>query len=47
MYGLFIPNSWRRCVILVSAMALIPFLVVAWFCLEPGFDSAWSPEILK
>lgn len=47
MYGLFIPNSWRRCVIVVSVMALSPFFVVAWFCLEPGFDPAWSPEILK
>src|SRR5262249_38688928 len=29
LYGLFIPNTWRRCAAVVTAMALVPFIVVA------------------
>jgi serine/threonine-protein kinase len=46
-YGLFIPNTWQRCIAVVSTLAIIPLLVVLVFYLSPGTDPAWSRELLQ
>src|SRR5262249_15491022 len=36
VYGLFIPNTWRRCAVVVGCMALAPFAVGAAAGFGPG-----------
>jgi serine/threonine-protein kinase len=46
-YGLFIPNSWRRCVAVVSILAPVPLVVVAAFSLNHPGDAVWSRHLVE
>jgi serine/threonine-protein kinase len=36
-YGLFVPNTWRRCAVVVGVIALCPFAVLAADTRQPGW----------
>jgi len=46
-YGLFIPNTWRRCVLVTSFLAILPLLTVGVLCLGPEVPPGWSEPVLR
>jgi serine/threonine-protein kinase len=42
VYGMFIPNTWRRCALIVSAMALTPLLITMLSC---GYCPIMGPHM--
>src|SRR5262249_50284503 len=46
IYGTFVPNTWRRCALMVGILAAIPFALMGQMCFNCPIMGGHAPQLL-